>query len=631
MSQLTLKKSTAWLQRFHRSDGFLVFSFFFTALSFRSAVFLYPGLAFFYQRNRREGMAAAIGTLAGSCFSGFAGFYCQLLLLVFFLLLICLIQLLRQNLFAWFPMICGLNVLLASLATGTAFAQGLAAAGASVLICRFTQSDWMWIDTEFKLSMMMLGILGCSLIYPMMRIFPLEGAWMASVLVMACLAMTMPVREYLALCLGLLFCFPVGSHTPVWCAALLLMNILRQDLGWMRFLGWMVPLIWTQQPAWSLAAGIVIFLAAQQFPASQIAQRWVSEEKQTLNGQRIEGRKRTLLHQLSQFSHIFDLIADYFEPIQPSQSRILEGMADALDTVAMQMKQSVVDDEALSDKLVNLLEGYHFEVKRVHVQQWEEGPLQVVIDFSQLSHSELEEVVLPLIHMVIDPDLKVTRFQRNRIFYTGSRLELSTSQPSTLKTRLFTLKKDPEVSGDTSAVFRNGQTTICTISDGMGCGPQAARSSQFVTQVLQRMLSAKLPVEAAVQSINALLHADQRELFATLDFLCYDQRRHQAFLSKSGACPTYLIREDQIMEISGESLPIGIIQEIETDCFQIDCQDQDCFVMSSDGVEKQVLDQWVRGGDPDQVLQRIESGLKSIEETGCTDDVTVLVARVSKR
>ena len=30
-------------------------------------------------------------------------------------------------------MICGLNVLLASLATGTAFAQGLAAAGAGIL------------------------------------------------------------------------------------------------------------------------------------------------------------------------------------------------------------------------------------------------------------------------------------------------------------------------------------------------------------------------------------------------------------------------------------------------------------------------------------------------------------------
>lgn len=122
-------------------------------------MFLYPGLAFFYQRNReREWRRRSVRWLAAVS-PALPDFYCQLLLLVFFLLLICLIQLLRQNLFAWFPMICGLNVLLASLATGTAFAQGLAAAGAGILICRFTQSDWMWIDTEFKLSMMMLGIL----------------------------------------------------------------------------------------------------------------------------------------------------------------------------------------------------------------------------------------------------------------------------------------------------------------------------------------------------------------------------------------------------------------------------------------------------------------------------------------
>lgn len=48
--------------------------------------------------------------------------------------------------------------------------------------------------------------------------------------------------------------------------------------------------------------------------------------------------------------------------------------------------------------------------------------------------------------------------------------------------------------------------------------------------------------------------------------------------------------------------------------------------MSSDGVEKQVLDQWIRGGDPDQILQRIETGLQAMEETGCADDVTVLIA-----
>ena len=85
------------------------------------------------------------------------------------------------------------------------------------------------------------------------------------------------------------------------------------------------------------------------------------------------------------------------------------------------------------------------------------------------------------------------------------------------------------------------------------------------------------------------------------------------------------------MEISGESLPIGIIQEIETDCFQIDCQDQDCFVMSSDGVENKCS----ISGSAAAIRIRFCSGLKPVcrrwRETGCADDVTVLIARVSKR
>ena len=52
--------------------------------------------------------------------------------------------------------------------------------------------------------------------------------------------------------------------------------------------------------------------------------------------------------------------------------------------------------------------------------------------------------------------------------------------------------------------------------------------------------------------------------------------------------------------------------------------------MSSDGVEKQLLDQWIRSRDTRQIVQRIEAGLKAMELAGCKDDVTVLIARVSK-
>lgn len=629
MSQLTLKK-TALFQRIQRSDFLLFFGFCFAACGMRGSVLLYPGLAFFYQRSRREWLIASAGALIGSISAGFAGFYCQLLLITFMLLLICLIQLVKQNLFAWFPAICGLNVLLGTLAIGQTLTRGLIAGAAGIILCRAAQSDWMWIDPQFKLSEMMLGILLAGTSFAAVQLLPVRFAWPAVILILALTVMLLKPADFLILAGCLLISLPVPESLWMWGAALVLLNAVQDQPHWVRFLCWMGPLIWSDQRPENLLAGVIFFALSQLFPAQELRNTFVSEPRQSLNVQRIETRKRTILHQLGQFSRIFDLIADYYETTQPTEARFLEGMSRALDTVSMQMKQSVADDEAVSDKLVNLLEGYHFEVKRVHVQQWDDGPLQITIDFAQLTKAELEEVVMPIIHMVIDKDLKVTRFQRNRIFYSGSRLELSTSQPSQLKTRLYTLKVDPEVSGDTGAVFRNGQTTICTISDGMGTGSDAGRASQFVTQVLQRMLSASMPVEAAVQSINALLHADQREQFATLDFLCYDHRTHKAYLSKSGACPTYLVRMDQVMEISGESLPIGIIQEIESDCFQIDCQDDDLFIMSSDGVEKQTLDQWIAGCAADQIVGKIEAGLKAMEQTGCEDDVTVLLARVGK-
>ncbi len=630
MSQLTIKKSAISMLKQYQSDIVVLLGFFLASFSFRSAVFLYPALAFFVQRSRREAAVAATGVLLGSLRGGVTMMYCQLLLLTVMLLLICLIQLLHQSCFAWLPAICGITVLLASLATGMMLPQAIAGGITGVLVCRMCQSDWLWIDQQFRLSGMMLGFFCSSVIYASLSLVPWPLSEGVLIVMLAASSAMLKLKEALTLITGLAVSLPASPALAVWGMALLLVSALRQETVWIRLGIWLMPAIWAQLSWQSLSAGLIAFLLMQVLPAGSIRTRWVNEEDFSLKSVRMENRRRTLLHQLTQFSRIFDLIADYVRESWPAEARFLDGMAQALETTTMQMKQCAADEEALGEKLVNLLEGYHFEVRRIQVQPWDDGPLQIVLDFAELSRADLQEVVMPLIQQVVDKDLKVVRFQRNRIFYSGSRLELATSTPSRLKTRLYSMKAQPECSGDTGAVFRCGAMTICTISDGMGTGWQAGKASQFVTGVLQRMISAHLPVEAAVHSINALLHADHRERFATLDFLCYDHRRHQAYLSKSGACPTYLIRGEQVMEISGESLPIGIIQEIEADCFQIDCEDQDLFVMSSDGVEKQLLDQWIRSRDTRQIVQRIEAGLKAMELAGCKDDVTVLIARVSK-
>lgn len=630
MSQLTLKKSTAMLDKIRLSDCVLFFSFMFVATSARSSLFLYPGLSFFYQRNRKEWIIASLGTLVGSCFTGFFGFYRQILLITFFILLICLIQLIHQNLFSWFPALCGLNCILASLVIGTSLTHSLILGFGSAMLCRKAQADWLWIDPQFKVSETMLGILVMALPYLALSCLPLQIGFPLCILAFVLLTSLVHSEIFILLLAGFAISVPIPQSAWILFVAILLLNVFRQEPLWMRCGIFLVPLIWVVAPWQNIASAFLFFGIYLMFPSTLIRTKILCEQRQTITGQRLETKKRTILHQLTQFSRIFDLIADYYRETRPSETMFLQGMSQALETVSMQMKQSVAEEEEISDKIVNLLEGYHFEVRRVQVMPWQEGPLELILDFAELTKVDLEEVVLPLLHMVIDKDLKVTNFQRNRVFYSGSRLVLSTSQPSVLKTKLYCLKADPDYCGDTGAVFQNGQMTICTISDGMGIGQSANHSSHFVTQVLQRMISASMPVEAAVQSINALLHADQKEQFATLDFLCYDQRKHQAYLCKSGACPTYFVRDGKMMEINGESLPIGIIQKIETDCFLIDCKQDDFFVMSSDGVDKLLLEQWIQQGSLDKLSQRVEASLKSMEEMGIEDDITLLLARVGK-
>ena len=95
MSQLTIKKSAISMLKQYQSDIVVLLGFFLASFSFRSAVFLYPALAFFVQRSRRETAVAAIGVLLGSLRGGVTMMYCQLLLLTVMLLLICLIYLTR--------------------------------------------------------------------------------------------------------------------------------------------------------------------------------------------------------------------------------------------------------------------------------------------------------------------------------------------------------------------------------------------------------------------------------------------------------------------------------------------------------------------------------------------------------
>ena len=101
--------------------------------------------------------------------------------------------------------------------------------------------------------------------------------------------------------------------------------------------------------------------------------------------------------------------------------------------------------------------------------------------------------------------------------------------------------------GDSYSIFRFRQSMICMISDGMGNGENAARSSRLITSLFQRMIISGIPQDSAIRCINKLIQSDT---YATLDVICINRSSGMAYISKSAACPTFLLRDEMCIRDS---------------------------------------------------------------------------------
>jgi stage II sporulation protein E len=142
------------------------------------------------------------------------------------------------------------------------------------------------------------------------------------------------------------------------------------------------------------------------------------------------------------------------------------------------------------------------------------------------------------------------------------------------------------VSGDTALVQELDRGRVVVgLSDGMGVGPEAAFESGTALELMQEMLKAGFSQTMAVRAVNtALLLRSSEERFATLDLALVDLFRQEAELVKVAAAPTFLKRGELVDVIRAESLPVGIIRDVEVQPMYHKVEPGDVLVMVSDGV-----------------------------------------------
>jgi len=204
-------------------------------------------------------------------------------------------------------------------------------------------------------------------------------------------------------------------------------------------------------------------------------------------------------------------------------------------------------------------------------------------------------------------------------------------------------KEEGSVSGDSYLVreLPDGRWAFI-VSDGMGAGARASLESTTTTELLYRLLEAGFTAEVAVRTINSvLLFRSPDDVFATVDLVLFDTSNGACEFIKVGAAPSFIRRGRKVTRIDANTLPVGILNDIDIEVRHRVLKTGDLLVMLTDGVlnarGQGVRDQWVAQHlrsipmdlEPQEAAQELVQLAADAVRPPHVDDLTALVFRIT--
>ena len=184
----------------------------------------------------------------------------------------------------------------------------------------------------------------------------------------------------------------------------------------------------------------------------------------------------------------------------------------------------------------------------------------------------------------------------------------------------------------------SGGRFMAALSDGMGQGARAGQESAATVELLRLCMEAGYTRSQTITAVNGMMLLETGgERFATVDLLSIDLWSGQAVLDKLGAVSSWLLRGDSLVELTGDALPIGILESVSSRTSMMRLRDGDRLIMMTDGVEdafedRKALERAVRSaledGDDQAAAEGLMDRARHAGEGEQADDQTVAVISV---
>ena len=225
-----------------------------------------------------------------------------------------------------------------------------------------------------------------------------------------------------------------------------------------------------------------------------------------------------------------------------------------------------------------------------------------------------------------------------------SKIKIVSTPKYNIKSEIISYTKTGEnISGDSYLQLElQDLRQLSVISDGVGSGESASRSSSTVINMLERLLGGGFDEDKAIEIINSVIKLKgEDDLFATLDATIINEKDAQCYFIKLGAAPTYLIEKGKVITITSTNIPVGLVDSSDyvPICKKLDYGD---FVIQlSDGVIPDTIDpnnnyikNFLSTCDITKSAKVIAQELKeviNINNDGVyDDDITVIVNKMEK-
>ena len=261
----------------------------------------------------------------------------------------------------------------------------------------------------------------------------------------------------------------------------------------------------------------------------------------------------------------------------------LSGVSKAISAIAEDLKTEIKNEDIFikeKETVSLLLKEKEILPQEIFINKKDNDKLEVELYIEKNKKSNIDEVIKNILEKSLNEKLVLTKCEKNEkyIFTSDDKYLVEVGQAIAIKDGM-------TVSGDSilQTKLKDGKY-LFAISDGMGSGPEARKSSQIVIKMLKRLLDSGFNKETSIDLINTELLNVGEDVYATLDIAIVDLYKGNIEFIKSGAAPSYIKNKKKINLIKSSALPTGIVKELNIEVIEREVLDGDIVLMCSDGV-----------------------------------------------